>query len=197
MFYDLNHAQSRLRDCVIRYKKEPIYIQSVDSARDGFYILEFIYLPNVDTPNPEVIRKRLNEDFNLEPVPLGNINHQNDCLFSCRSPARMWKVGLNTGNFYTKQLGFSFRKSTITLKGLAPTIRGEYPDVESILEDLKIRPGHIAFSRNFSIIRTDKREFSLVFKCRKVIGKLNSKNKFNIDEDYFYLKEMLQEELNV
>src|SRR3990167_10301634 len=90
MFWNLEDAQSRLNNTLIRTNKgHPIIVLGVHTKRAGQYLLDVEYLNN-----KKVERINLTE-ADLSPVPLGNANVDNIAIFVSRQSARLWKQGLS------------------------------------------------------------------------------------------------------
>ena len=196
MFWNLEDAQSRLTNTLIRTNKgHPIVVISVNTKRTGQYLLDVEYLNN-----KKVERINLTE-ADLSPVPLGNANVNDMAIFVSRQSARLWKQGLSNDSMqitaYKVDNPFII---DVHNKALMAPIINDYPSIFECYHNL-LRGDHSqAFSRMFSLYnKTD-----IIYRGREKVGSadrswLDSKSRYpkiSLLKDFFYLEELLKEVLN-
>lgn len=194
-FYDLNHIQSYLGSSIVRYNGKPIYIQQCTAgANAGQYLIRYCSLDMARDDEQEVRICNYPDDvIDLTPVPLGMVNVPGGIVHVCRSPHRQWKIGLSSRNVSMKILHCKTDKALVAAnrlpfsEHLEDTILGKYPTLDKILG--MARPIG-AFSRRFGVI--DKH---LAYRTRHRVGKIIHGRPV-LDDNFFYLREVLMEDLN-
>ncbi len=186
---DWDYAGTRLRDTVVRYGGEPVYVYSVDE--DG--MAEIQTMSKSNEPHKRVPM----EDLDLSPVPLGYSNTTRGCSFTSRMPTRHYKQGLNGVNMQCRPSGVNH-----TSRSLYKTIMGIYPTVRDCFEALTTdEVDSISFSRNFALFQGLNGVMGLYFRNKKVGRFLWNHSaqqaNYTLDNRYQYLQEMLEEELHV
>ena len=196
MFWNLEDAQNRLNNTLIRTRKgHPIIVIGVHKKKTGQYLLDVEYLNN------KTIERINLTDADLSPVPLGNVNVRAIAMFVSRQSARLWKQGLSNDNMqitaYKTNNPFII---DIHNKALMAPIINDYPSIFECYQNLLKGDHSQAFSRMFSLYnKTD-----IIYRNREKIGSvdrdwLDNKSgypKINLLKDFFYLEELLKEILN-
>lgn len=194
-YKDNMYANDRLTGTIVRHNNTPIYIDRVSG--DGW-----AYGHSLGGGVPKVIQVQ-QEELDLTPVPLGNVNELDSVLFVQRMPKRRdWRQGLRRSNMHVSTVVGLPRDVNLTGQGIVKTIMGVYPNVEECLEMVLCEEvlGR-AFSRYFSVgSRLAKKRATLHFRDKgigtvgyNVAGELS----FEITQDYRFLNEFLQEELKI
>ena len=153
-FFDEQHARTYLVGSIIRLGGEPIIINDVqytEHQRDSLRLV-YYHLGNQDS----ALTFLPNKQIDMEPVPLGMMNGEENTWYIQRHPARGWKVGLCRDNISYHNINQNHHdqrpNSGFNSIYLKHCILGVYP---SYIKALKIisegdRPS-MAFSRRFAI----------------------------------------------
>jgi hypothetical protein len=189
---DYNYAYSRLKNSIVRLKNEPVTVINLDLATG-----EVVYSGLGKKGNYKAAPL---EEFDLSPIPLGYVNLHQQCTLVSRRPERYYKQGLTTSTYQSSPF-----PCTLHSKEFYNTVIGRYPKPIDCLE--KIVCGEAttqAFSRCFAFVDnglTKESTVGLVFR-RVLVGKAiwNPAGKninYQLEEQYQYLQEMLEEAINV
>lgn len=144
-YKDNMYANDRLTGTIVRHNNIPVYIDRVSG--DGW-----AYGHSLGGGVPKVIQVQ-QEELDLTPVPLGNVNELDSVLFVQRMPKRRdWRQGLRRSNMNVTTVVGLPRDVNLTGRGIVKTIMGIYPHVEECLEMVLCEEvlGR-AFSRYFSV----------------------------------------------
>jgi len=180
---DFEYANSKLSGSIVYKSGQPVHINYVDVEEgDAFY------------QDPQTREERVCElsALDLTPVKLGYVNYPEGASYLSRIPARHWRQGL--------------RENTVSCNGtyggvynsyFISTVLGAYPTFTHCLEQCKNTALSIAFSRNFALFPSLKGIF-LYFKGEKVgvVDETGTGSRPKLNEEYTYLQEMLEGELN-
>jgi hypothetical protein len=188
-FFDLAQAQQRLQNSLIRVKKSLAYVICVYLGEKTKYSLEVKYLAS-----GKVVMIPLDDKVDLTPLPLGNINYQGDCYYLSRAPARKWKQGLTVENLTCRNYLEGYNNFPVDKACIADCVNNSYPTAKIAVESVeKDYSKAVAFSRNFSIIKNR----IIVYNCKIEVGSLaHNYRDFKLNDNAFFLKEMLQEALD-
>lgn len=200
-FFDHNHIANYMGGSVVMYGKRPIFISEIERAReDKRYRVIYRSLAN---PNRNAATWYPDKYFDLNPVPLGYvnipINRTDTVVYAYRIPLRMWKVGLTRRNLRTRSPAKLPRMDDylppdvlIPSKELGRTIVGDYPDFdEALARTKKEKALACAFSRRFACTSSD-----LLYKWyEEPVGTI-ARDGPQLKDEYFYLREALQEDLH-
>jgi hypothetical protein len=174
------YAGSRLDQTVIRKDKTPILVQSCEDNSMGIIvnwkgIMETGY--GVDYLH----------DLNLNPVPLGYVNHNDTVTYMTRMPMREdWKQGLRDRNITTAD-GFN---NELSYKQIGHTIMGNFPKFSKVLEGVCSNAFCMAFDRDFVVTREGK----IGYKGSFIIGKVDLiSGSINIDDSFSWVREAFEE----
>ena len=192
-FFDLQHAKSYLQGSIIRYRGNPVYVQHIASgANRGSYLITYHELNDVrDGINPK-LGNFPDDAFNLNPVPLGMLNvGSGSVAYVERMPVRQWKIGLTSGNstshdVFTGDRMVDHRRDIYSVH-MRDTILGKYPKLRTLLLQ---RTPQAAFSRRFAI-----RKKKIFYRTRGVVGYIRN-GQPELDDKFFFLKEVLMEDLH-
>jgi len=179
---NLEYAKGRLEGTVVRVGNEPVLVMGVNAV--GGKIVSRV-VPLDDLGNEKIVKVA---DLNLEPVPLGYVNHQGGAYYVTRKPMRRdWKQGLRQNNIcFVGAEGFY----DMPWYDIQKTILGEYPKpLDAIDQVTRGRLKSVAFSRDFSVDNQRR----LNYKGRHVVGTYDKM--FTLSPKYNYLNEYLQETL--
>lgn len=193
-FYDLQHAKSYLQSSIIRYRNKPVYISNISQGQDyDSFLLTYLDLKDIyDGENPK-LGNFPDDAFDLNPVPLGMLNCKHGGVYYIsRMPIRQWKIGLTSQNSTVRTVieGRGYRgpdRSILYSAEMSKTIQNQYPKIPDILS--AVHPS-AAFSRRFAI-----KENTLQYRTRGQVGQI-IRGEPRLSEKFFFLKEMLMEDLN-
>lgn len=180
------YARTRLVETIIRYKGLPVMVH--DCQTSGKDILVFYTFISGDDDG---IHQANLDEFNLDPVPLGYVNHKNYAHYLTRAPMRRdWRQGLRMMNMFDpdganpRQLGW---------KAVAETIVGKFPSFSNTIGRLQSNPersSKIAFNRDFSLDNKGVIEYKGMFK----IGEVGLDNRFvTIADKFSWTREAFEE----
>ncbi len=151
-FYDINHTRMYLKNSVIRFRKQPIYITGVLRKVEEIG-LRFVFLTRTKEYSIDLTNKAL--DFS--PVPLGYSNTITGIVkIYSRKPIRAWKTGLSNTNLAIATYNLIPQyvpNDTLHSRSLYNTITNKYPTYTEIRERLKKGENRdtIAFHRHFCL----------------------------------------------
>jgi len=198
-FNDPGQAQNYLNGCIITVGNEPVFIHSVRGEGRNL-ALDYGAL---DSPNARVSRVMAKDKtVDMNPVKLGMCCYFDSSTYRtfyvARYPARVWRVGLSRDNISISHIlgkgeaGDWFDK-IFTSPSLANCIRGKYDKLPKIMEAFENYRGVIPFSRRFAVSHNGL----LIYKTlpEKVGSFSLSTGKAKLDENYQYLEEALQEDV--
>lgn len=199
-FYDGNQASSYLTHSVIRLGRSPIYIQKV--LREGSkYLLYYYHLGVVGNRSNLLVTYANNPDIDMNPVPLGMLAPGKESaatIYCTRVPRRAWKIGLTQQALALSNIDKSvekrirFRSGDVLISNsLQNTILNDYPSPKKATDLSKDRGLPIAFSRAFAIWDKD-----LYYKDIGIPVGTISAGKPTLSDDFFWLSEKLNEDLN-
>lgn len=187
MFWNRADANTRLGATVVLFKGEPVYVHEVRGDGPDDYYAVCVPISGEKKEFSAV----LNTDFDLTPVPLGYCNHLANAVYLSRIPKRQWKQGLHGGVLNATLKGKPMPRFDVTSKALVSTIKGIYPNVTKawgLCDEDKME--ECAFSRNFSI----NKKRMIFYKGTAPVGYFEKGIKtFRLDDEFFFLKEALQE----
>jgi len=129
----------------------------------------------------------------FEPVQLGYCNYNDMALYLVRRPVRMWKQGLSIDHIKT-QPGY-IEDDLIQSTSLNNTLLNSYPSLSDCYDWVRKIGGGMAFNKDFALVTTDYPKIDLEYKG-ELIGRLNDKGDFEINDEFFFVKEQLEEILN-
>ncbi len=201
-FFDERHARTYLIGSIIRLKNEPIMVTDLQSVEERKRDKEFklIYSDLGSLYNKIVFLPNVRIDMN--PVPLGMMDTDEETFYVQRNPSRGWKIGLCSENIsYHKIEGKKMgnirtprghdrglRLSTLSLYNC---IMGKYPSYTKALKSIIEGDRHsIAFSRKFAIHRG-----GLVYKSIDDTVGICERDKPILFDHFQYLNEVLTEDL--
>ncbi len=196
-FFDEQHARTYLVGSIIRLGSEPIIINDVQYTEIKDERLRLVYYHLGD--NQSAITFLPNKQIDMEPVPLGMMNGEENTWYIQRHPARGWKIGLCRDNISYHNINQNYQStrrsiptnSAFNSNYLRECILGVYP---SYIRALKIitegdRPS-VAFSRKFAI-----NGGGLMFKAiPETVGVCERKGPV-LFKHFEFLKEVLEEDM--
>lgn len=171
----LEDAVMRLKNTIVRYKGEPVYITDLrNGTKDEIFRVYFKPLPMRDAFEPRKVvldkngrpafaddveeeRKYISSKFfDIAPFKLGYVNREKGAVYCARLPNRVQKQGLSSENFTAKAPdGFNFN-SFLNCKGVLDMVNGKYPTLQEAQRQLAEKKSPlVAFSREFAISRDE------------------------------------------
>lgn len=185
MYDTIRDAKQYLRESIIRYKREPYIVMSVNDGGRGRIILTLEHLSKGNILDVEI----KDEHLDFSPVPLGyGCTEDGSFAFHYRVPSRSWKQGLHPNN--TKVSNFVIKNP---LKGGAALKREMlYAAIKGKVLPFKeaVRRGGV-FHKHFCVDIREHDKF-LWYKGVK-IGSFNRMNDVVLDEKYAYLDTYVNE----
>jgi hypothetical protein len=165
----VDDARLRLRNTVVRYKDQPVYITNINRGEGGDDILRVLFteLPTAKNPkrNPfddmEPVegdkRKYISSKFfDISPFKMGYVNSKTGAYYTERMPNRIQKQGLCAENF-RGVTNFGTQVAWQTFIGtpeMVEMIAGKYPTFDQALTALKKCPA-VAFNREFCLVKDE------------------------------------------
>lgn len=131
-------------------------------------------------------------DLDLTPIPNGYVNTEVSSSFWCRVPLRRdWRQGARRENFSANAVGpFEFQ-DTFTMYHLEQPLANNYPSFNDALDLVEEQKHSCAFSRSFSVTE----EGGINYKGRARVGQVNDSQSIRLNDDFYYLQEVLREDL--
>lgn len=182
---DPAYASAKLSGSLVRLGLNPIIINEVDESGDTFYM----------TPRGQEGICNL-ADLDLEPVPLGYVNHPTGTSYVTRIPARHWRQGLRDGLIHSR--GATSVRISIRDSSLVSTILNRYPTMESCFDAIvNGETVERAFSRDFALA-TARSNCTLLYQTLRVgvVSFVRGGYTTQFSSDYQYLQELYQEQTN-
>lgn len=204
-YESLEDARLRLKNTVVLYDGDPVFIRNIEPSRsekDGIFRIHADALPlNVDEDGIEVgdwieaakkagLRKFISsKNFDIAPFKMGYVNLRKGAVFCSRLPRRQQKQGLSAESYSGIGLDWA---NFVRSSEVVDMIKGRYPTFEQAKALLNKSP-LVAFSREFAIARDEILEdmFVLYYKGSKVGVFLG--DKVTLGKKYTCLKETLLE----
>jgi hypothetical protein len=182
---DYNYASTRINNTIVMHDGMPFKVDGIGAGKVfcGVKVLEGIF------------EEHKLEELDLSPRRVGYVNKGGVAHYCMRMPSRHYKQGLCQENFFSPM-----HKVSPWDKETSKSLAGQYPKPFNAAECVyNEEVSSAAFSQDFSFsMLADK--LSLFFRNMAVGhavlssgGKLN----FKLDEDKFYLTEVLERSYNV
>ena len=149
-------------------------------------------LTNLATGEAEVVDIR-KAGINFAPLELGYVNHPAGLTYLIRDPKRMWKQGLSYDHI--KAVSGYIEDDLLQSEALNDTLTNNYPSMQECYNKASKFGEWSAFHRDFAFNCQDPAHIQLEYKGH-VVGKLNDKLDFAINEKFHYIKELLEEVIN-
>jgi len=149
-------------------------------------------LHNLATGEVEIVDLR-KAGINFAPLELGYVNHRHGLSYITRDPRRMWKQGLSYEHI--KSLRGEIHEDMLKCSEMNDTLTNVFPSLEDTYRKVVDDAVSVAFHRDFAFNTKDYPNIVLEYKGKNV-GKLDNNLDFEVSEEFFYLKEMLQEIAN-
>ena len=205
----VDDAKMRLRNTIVLYKGEPVYIRDVARGGGGDEILRVKFTPlpvaDLNEGHDPFRAKDLEEEqrkyisskhFDIAPFKLGYVNFQGKggAFYVSRLPNRIQKQGLCAENFkgttnYGGNVGFA---TFLTCKETLAMIAGRYPSFDEALRALNKVPA-VAFDRDFCLVKDDViPELTYLYHKGSKVGYFNTRE-VTLGKKFACLKEVLQE----
>lgn len=162
-----DYAATRLVDTIIRYKDMAVFVKAV-GLKNGKISIRCLDLLDED----ENLIEAYLEDCDINPVPLGYVNHNKTTHYITRTPMRRdWRQGLRMLNIVDVE---GAQPRMIPYHTIAHTILGKYPSFKSCLDRLSSKDKilKMAYCRDFSI----NNEGVLIYKGLFEVGKIDMIN---------------------
>jgi hypothetical protein len=151
-------ASMRLRNTVVLYKGDPVYITRLERGTED-EIFRVYYRPLPLKPGDEAEARKFisSKYFDIAPFRMGYLNDLKNGAYYCkRSPNRIQKQGLCGENFVARThngKGIPFNVF-ITNPEVVLMINNVYPTLTQAIKALEKSPG-VAFSRDFCLVRDE------------------------------------------
>lgn len=183
-FTEPHYARQAFANCLIRIGESPVWIGDFNGWSTSFY-----YPLNSKKTFIEDIRE-VKHLLNIEPVPLGYVNHKNGASYVRRAGARQWKQGLNRDNLRGPVIN---KGVLLKSKELARTIKGKFPSYDEAYNIYSRTGKSRAFSREWALT-SGLLEPDLCYKDMRVgIGTIKGPK---LLPEFEYLTESLMETIN-
>ena len=188
LFDTMDSVRDRLLNTYVFYKGKLCWVYTL-----GDYVPSLDYSIKMEDKNGNIYEACVNSDPDLQfqRIPLGLVNTIQGPYFCSRTGLRQYRQGLTQDNVVAT--GLLVDQPHICLgwsiaEPIENTVAGKYPSLDSLIESNKSG----AFSRMFArVLRIRTGSDELYYKTKKV-G--NFKDGVpNLDEQYVYLKESLEE----
>lgn len=216
-YESLEDARLRLKNTVVLYDGEPVFIRNIEPSRsekDGIFRIHADALPLngpgqihnededwdegvavdvgdwIDAAKKADLRKFISsKNFDIAPFKMGYVNLKKGAVFCSRVPRRQQKQGLSLESYSAVGLDWG---AFVQSKEAVDMIKGRYPTLDQAKALLNKSP-LVAFSREFAIAKDEILEdmFILYYKGSKVGVFLDGK--VTLGKKYTCLKETLLE----
>lgn len=174
----LDDASMRLRNTVVRYKGDPVYITNIrPGTGDEIFRVYFQPLPvkkvdgfiaprkvRLGPDGPEFVEEAEEErryissrNFDISPFKMGYVNDPKGAAYCSRLPTRKQQQGLCAENFGASSVGGNFNfNSFLSCPGVVDMVHGRYPSLAEAQRLLAEKQSPlIAFHRDFAISRDE------------------------------------------
>jgi hypothetical protein len=146
----LDDLATILKDSIVRYKGEPVYIQELKTTAMGIKCV----VTALDNLEQSFIS--LNSKFlDLTPVPIGCCNTPTGSVFITRRPSRSYRQGLSFHNVYIRNFdaepNYISNMGSLRIAEMKACIKGVYPKIEEAIVIAKEKRISCAFSRTHRI----------------------------------------------
>lgn len=180
--YDtVEYARSRLVDTIVMYQKEPVLVLAVGGTNESI-ILSY---EKILGGKGDIAEDKLDR-FDINPVSLGYVNHNNTCSYIMRTPMRRdWRQGLRMLNIVDAE---GANPRLISYRSIAQTILGNYPSFRSSLEKINNGVMQVAFNRDFAVHHTGTLHYKGIFH----VGGVNMNNG-NVTLEQGWVQEAFEE----
>ena len=154
--YDtVEYAKSRLIETIIRLNGSPVMVLGVHGTNDSINV-EYNDLINDGTYGIAKL-----SDCDLNPVPLGYVNHKKSSYYIMRTPMRRdWRQGLRMLNLVDAE---GAQPRLVSYASIGQTILGKFPSFKETLGMLSSKGRYpiksLAFHRDFAIDVEGKMEY--------------------------------------
>lgn len=182
-------AYQQLNQTVVATESGVLYY--IRATAINGWIWRVLALGDVYENTEEIDIRELGITFN--PLQLGYCNHEEMSSYLVRRPVRMWKQGLSSDHIKAKS-GYT-PDDLIRSVELNNMLLNSYPTLPACYEWVKAIGGSQAFHRDFALITTNYPKIGLEYKG-EFVGILNDNGDFEIDDEFFFVKEQLEEILN-
>lgn len=180
-YQSLGDAQQRLKNTVVMFKCQPVFIQEVLSLRE-------MMVRDIMTGKDEVVGWSPS-DF-TRPV-LGYINLEGRAYYVSRKPCRRVRQGLCQENIGTHRGGLT--SQLLRSKPFARMLIGDYPSFKSAVTNTIVEQSvrEVAFSRDFAV----DHEGDLMY-SGSPCGKVDKQGTVTFNKGFECLKEMFDAEVS-
>jgi hypothetical protein len=182
---DFGYANTRVTGTVVRLIKggEPVLVNTITNSG----LCSVTLLENIEAGDSTTVHL---DDLNLEPVPLGYVNHNGKAIYLQRIPVRRGpgNQGLNANNC----ISTGERLWRFPNKALRQCIMGKYPDFKTAFKSANginkfNLEKSIAFDRHWAVS-----EERLYYKNNLLVGIIKD-GKPSLLPEFKYLRECLAE----
>jgi len=220
-FYDVHQAQMRLDKSVANVNGYLSWIDGLKQDEGGYGVIH----RKLDTPvgrarstslatvkvSADGLRSGMMNKYIARSPKTGKFVLTNDreyvpeAQYVKRIPYRMWKIGMNQGNTLSLRLtkeptaavrhGNSGNVTSRTLisPSFVSMLKQDYPDISNAMELCILNKGRypVGISKSFAVWE----DGTLSWANYGAVGTINEKGTFKLDKKFFFLEELLREEL--
>ena len=156
------------KGCVAIHKNQPVLVINIGQKDDDKFTAQVKNLKD-----GSISRIDLKDDHDLLPpdTRLGYVNLNGLVVYTSRTPARRYMMGINDTNLKVSKLTDYFRYERGEIHELSTssmefyrTLMGEYPTLEEAIDQVKTFGGVCAFDRQFAVCENKH----VYYKTRKV-----------------------------
>lgn len=207
-FYDYDQFSSYMRNSIITVDSDPVYVTETTYDDDEDLMMFYFYILHDSNKSMRGPLSIGHSSVDLSPVKLGLLTYgspRNENLFRTvktqRQPQRSWKIGLTKETMQVSNVGGEkFRppraRDLIRDPALGKTILGQYLNYQATLrrmcQDDCLIGNHIAFSRNFSLRKSENAIEVLNSRRAIPIGFVDDNGDIQLSHDAEFLTEALE-----
>lgn len=160
----------RLDNTICLYRQVP-YLVRIDGPQ--------VQLRDIPTSKIVEIIKSDDPDFDISTIPLGYVQWGPQVVYLGRRPARIWKQAFSAENMSVKSIGgddAAFRDAnrpfTLRSREFLNMIRNDYPVLDQVLEDFRLRKEakEIAISRDIAVQYNSNLHITYVYYKTQQVG---------------------------
>ena len=183
-FYSVEDARVRLVHCAFILGDKVVYVEDVRKAGKNYKVY-YREVANAD----EIKTCNVNE-LSLSPFPLGNVVKQGIAWYLSRIPSRQYRQGLTNATCSAVMCMAGEGRFGVHDPCIQMAVSRNYPSIDEALKNVREGWTHsIPFSYHFSVMGKGK----IIYKCREVVGEFTNNHEYILNDEHFFLKELLQE----
>ena len=181
-FFSFADMQRKLEGCIIRYKGEPHSVHVAQGLRPNIVKIRKLDLTS-EWKNVDVTE----DDFDIQAVPLGYVNFNNQAVYFYREAQREVLCTTHPTRLRWKYNEGEREKNreidVFTCPSFADMIMNKYPSFDEVVSKLSSKEqigNSIAFNRMYCVSRRNRARL-LMFRG-KLLGTFNSKRKLAMED---------------